>query len=104
MRLYSKLALETALLAIYASTCMTGGGSSPGSSVGAGVTVKVGSVGFYESRLMAELYAQVLEANGYTVVRNLGIGTREVIAPAHEKGEIDLRPEYIGSGLGFYDK
>ena len=103
MRLFRKLALGASLLALFVGACTTGGGSSPGSSVGAGVTVKVGSVGFYESRLMAELYAQVLEANGYTVVRNLGIGTREVIAPAHEKGEVDLRPEYIGSGLGFYD-
>ena len=25
-------------------------------------------------------------------------------APALESGQIDLKPEYLGSGLGFYDK
>jgi osmoprotectant transport system substrate-binding protein len=104
MRLLRKLALGASLLALGVSACSTGGGSSSGASVGAGVTIKIGSVPFYESKVMAELYAQVLEANGYKVERNLGIGTREVIAPAQESGQIDLRPEYLGSGLGYYDK
>jgi osmoprotectant transport system substrate-binding protein len=44
----------------------------------------------------------VLEANGYTVERNLGLGARDVTAPALESGQIDLKPEYIGSGLVYY--
>ena len=104
MRLFRKLALGASLLALVISACTTGGGSSPGTSVGAGVTVKIGSDGFYEARLMGEIYAQVLEANGYKVERNLGLGTRQVTSAAIESGQIDLKPEYIGSGLGFYDK
>ena len=47
---------------------------------------------------MAEIYAQVLEANGYTVDRTgIGLGDRSVVAPAIESGQIDLQPEYIGS-------
>jgi len=51
---------------------------------------------------MAELYAQVLEANGYTVDRTgIGLGTRSVVAPAIESGQIDLQPEYIGSRISY---
>jgi osmoprotectant transport system substrate-binding protein len=64
--------------------------------------ITIGSDGFYEARLMGEIYAQLLEANGYTVERQLGLGAREVSAAAIESGQIDLKPEYIGSGLGFY--
>jgi len=78
------------------SACSTGGGSKP--------TIKIGSDGFYESKLMAEIYGQALEGNGYTVDRTgIGIGTRKVSAPALESGQIDLKPEYIGSGLAYYD-
>jgi len=103
MRLFRKLALGASLLALAISACTTGGGSSPVASV-TGATIKIGSDGFYESRLMAEIYAQVLEANGYTVERNLGLGARPVTAAAIEGGQIDLKPEYLGSGLGYYDK
>lgn len=95
MRLSRTLALGASVLAlaVVASACSTGGGSKP--------EIKVGSVGFDEARIMAEAYAQVLEANGYTVNRDgIGIGDRSVLLPALESGQIDLQPEYIGSGLG----
>ena len=111
MRLNRALALGASLL-VLVGACTTGGGSSsspagvPASSPSSAAppTIKIGSDGFYESKLMAEIYAQVLEANGYTVERDLGLGTRKVSAPALESGQIDLKPEYIGSGLGYYDK
>jgi osmoprotectant transport system substrate-binding protein len=53
---------------------------------------------------MAEIYAQALEAKGYTIDRTgIGLGTRKVTAAALESGQIELKPEYIGSGLAFYD-
>ena len=71
------LAASTALAA-----CSSGGGSKP--------TVKVGSDGFYEAKLMAEIYAQALEANGWTVNRDgIGIGGRKVTAPALEVASAD---------------
>jgi osmoprotectant transport system substrate-binding protein len=92
MRFSRKLALGASILVLVASACSTGGGSKP--------TIKIGSVGFDEARVMAEIYAQVLEENGYTVDRaGIGLGTRDVLLPALEKGDIDLQPEYIGSGL-----
>jgi osmoprotectant transport system substrate-binding protein len=95
MRLSRALALGAAMLVAVAA-CSSGGGSKP--------EIKVGSDGFYESKLVAEMFAQVLEADGYKVTRNLGIGARELRQPALEKGDIDISPEYVGSGLGFYDK
>jgi osmoprotectant transport system substrate-binding protein len=92
MRLSRTLALGASLLVLIGA-CSTGGGSKP--------TIKVGSVGFDEARIMAEAYAQVLENDGYTVNRDgVGLGDRSVLQPALESGQIDLQPEYIGSGLG----
>jgi osmoprotectant transport system substrate-binding protein len=92
MRMSRKLTLGAAMLAVVLAACSSGGGSKP--------TIKIGSVGFDEAKVMAELYAQALEANGYTVNRDgIGLGTRKVLLPALESGQIDLQPEYIGSGL-----
>ena len=95
MRLPRMLALGASMLVLF-SACSVGGSSKP--------TIKIGSDGFYESKLMAEIYGQALEHNGYTVDRTgIGLGTRKVSAPALESGKIDLKPEYIGSGLAYYD-
>ena len=93
MRFVRTAALGAAMLVAFAA-CSSGGGGS------AKPDIRIGSDGFYESKLVAEMYAQVLEADGYKVTRNLGIGAREVRQPALESGQIDLQPEYIGSGLG----
>ena len=91
MRFSRTLALGASMLVLL-SACSTGGGSKP--------TIKIGSVGFDEARIMAEAYAQVLENAGYTVNRDgIGLGDRKVLLPALESGQIDLQPEYIGSGL-----
>jgi osmoprotectant transport system substrate-binding protein len=96
MRITRRLAIGAAALALVLSACGSGGGSKP--------TVKIGSDGFYEAKLMAEIYGQALEAKGYTVDRTgVGIGARKVSAPALESGQFDLKPEYIGSGLAFYE-
>jgi osmoprotectant transport system substrate-binding protein len=88
------LALGASLLVLL-SACSTGGGSK--------AAIKIGSDGFDEARVVAEAYAQALEANGYTVDRaGIGLGARAVTAAAIESGEIDLKPEYLGSGLAFY--
>jgi osmoprotectant transport system substrate-binding protein len=63
--------------------------------------VTIGSFNFGESVLLAELYAQALEAHGITVVRELNLGPRELVEPALEKGLVELVPEYAGSLLRF---
>ncbi len=93
MRQSRMLALGAALLVLLTSACGLGG-SKP--------AIKIGSVGFDEARVMAEVYAVVLESKGYPVDRaGIGLGARPVVAPAIESGQIDMQPEYIGSRLGY---
>jgi len=63
--------------------------------------VTVASFNFTESRILAELYAQALEARGIPVERQLNLGPRELVEPALERGLVELVPEYAGSLLGF---
>ncbi|MBL8137302.1 MAG: ABC transporter permease subunit [Acidobacteria bacterium] len=61
--------------------------------------VVVGSKPFGESYLLAELFAQILEARGMAVTRRFGLGGTEIAFPALRQGAIDVFPEYTGSGL-----
>jgi osmoprotectant transport system substrate-binding protein len=63
--------------------------------------ITIGSANFSESALVAEIYAQALEAEGFTIERNLNTGTREIYKAALESGELDLVPEYVGTMLSF---
>lgn len=66
-------------------------------------TVVVGSADFPESKILGEIYAQALEANGFTVGRQFGIGSRETYIPALQDYSIDLVPEYTGNLLNYFD-
>jgi osmoprotectant transport system substrate-binding protein len=61
-------------------------------------TVKIGSKDFTESLIVAEIYALALEDAGYTVERKMNIAGSLVHA-AITGGDIDLYPEYTGTGL-----
>jgi len=67
-------------------------------------TIVVGSQQYYSNEIIAELYAQVLEKDGFDVKRNFNIGQREVYLPQLQKGAIDVMPEYSGNLLQYYDK
>lgn len=75
-----------------------------GNANAAGGTIRVGSANFAESEIIGELWAQVLEAGGFTVERKMQIGSREVYLTALEDGSIDLIAEYTGNLLGYYNK
>jgi osmoprotectant transport system substrate-binding protein len=66
-------------------------------------SITVGSADFTESKIIGELYAQALEANGFTVRRQFGIGSRETYIPAVQDHSIDLIPEYTGNLLQYFD-
>jgi glycine betaine/choline ABC-type transport system substrate-binding protein len=66
-------------------------------------TLTVGAVAFAENQIVAEMYAQVLEQAGYEIKRQLDLGSREILQPALEAGEVDVAPEYLGSLLLFLD-
>ena len=70
-----------------------------GSDASGSGEVTVGAVAFAENQIVAEMYAQVLEQAGYDVTRQLDLGSREILLPALESGEVDVAPEYSGTLL-----
>ena len=64
----------------------------------------VGSANFSEAEIVAQMYKLALEHAGYTVELKAQLGSREVLVPALESGEIDIEPEYLQSLLAFFDE
>ncbi|WP_235278108.1 glycine betaine ABC transporter substrate-binding protein [Synechococcus sp. Nb3U1] len=62
-------------------------------------TIAVGSKDFTEQFILGEMYALALEAAGFTVERKLNLGGTPVAQAGLLSGEIDLYPEYTGTGL-----
>src|SRR3954453_5280471 len=91
-----------------ASNSSSGSGSGSGgeaegtcASFSGSDNLTVGGTNFSEQEIVSEIYAQCLEAAGYKVDKKLKIGSREIVLPALEKGDIDLYPEYVGTLLTF---
>ena len=62
--------------------------------------LRVGSKNFTEQLVVGELYARALEAVGARVERRLNLGGTLIAQQALTSGQIDLYPEYTGTGLG----
>lgn len=62
-------------------------------------TIRIGSKNFTEQLLLGEIYALLLEEHGYKVDRRLNLAGTLVAHQALVHGEIDLYPEYTGTGL-----
>ena len=63
--------------------------------------ITVASFDFPESVLLAEIYGQALEHEGFAVERALSLGPREFVGPALRAGLVELVPDYAGSALTF---
>lgn len=61
--------------------------------------IKVGSKDFTEQLILGEMYALALENAGFTVERKLNLGGTPVAQAGLQSGDIDLYPEYTGTGL-----
>jgi osmoprotectant transport system substrate-binding protein len=86
-----------AALALVLAGCATADqlGAAPGDDT----AIVVGSQDYYSNEIIAEIYAQALEAGGFTVTREFRIGQREVYLQELESGSLDLFPEYSGPTL-----
>jgi osmoprotectant transport system substrate-binding protein len=62
--------------------------------------LRVGSKNFTEQLVVGELWARALEAAGARVERRLNLGGTLIAQQALTTGQIDLYPEYTGTGLG----
>jgi len=84
-----------------AKAWLTDNGFLPGSGGESMGTIVVGSTNFYEQEILGELFAQTLEANGFTVDRKFQLGNREIVFPALENGEIQVLAEYAATALEY---
>ncbi|MDP9409985.1 MAG: glycine/betaine ABC transporter substrate-binding protein [Actinomycetota bacterium] len=95
-----KLIRAVAVGVVVLSLAACGGGAGGGGSQGGDKSVAVGSKNFTEQFVLGELYAQALEADGYTVETKLNLGSEQIADQALQSGEIDMYPEYTGTSLG----
>ncbi|MCA1683255.1 MAG: ABC transporter permease subunit [Actinobacteria bacterium] len=68
-----------------------------------GQDLTIGGLNFSESTILADIYQGALKSKGFNVNVRPSLGSREVVAPALERGEIDLYPGYAATDLEFYN-
>ncbi|MGN7191492.1 MULTISPECIES: ABC transporter substrate-binding protein [unclassified Curtobacterium] len=99
-RLAAAVAVASAV-ALTLAGCSSSDPLSSGSGSGDSKTIVVGSQAYPSNEIIAELYAQELEHEGFTVTKKLNIGQRKAYWPEIEKGSISVFPEYNGNLLNF---
>ena len=98
----SKKTVSILLAVVLSITVLAGcAGSSESGGKGSGEssgTIRVGSKDFTENEIVSEVYALALEDAGYEVERVFDISS-SLIHQSITSDEIDLYPEYTGTGL-----
>jgi glycine betaine/choline ABC-type transport system substrate-binding protein len=64
-----------------------------------GKSITVGSKNFTEQFVLGEIYSQALEAAGFTVDKQLNLGSELIAYKALQAGKVDAYPEYTGTAL-----
>jgi osmoprotectant transport system substrate-binding protein len=81
------------------------GGKIQHDDANADVELTIGSKNFTEQKVLGEIYAQGLEAAGFTVSKDLNLGDEKTALAALKSGEISAYPEYTGTALlSFFGK
>ena len=93
--------MATAALVAASAILAACSSSTPTNSAATKPTIKIGATNFEEQEIVANLYGDVLSHAGYKVTVEPALGTRAVVVPAIEHGQIDLEPDYAASLLGF---
>jgi osmoprotectant transport system substrate-binding protein len=100
--------LRIILLGVVAAVAVAACGSSSSNKTNASSTaasakpgagkpaVVIGDKNFTEEYILGDLYAQALQAKGYTVKLKPNIGSSEITYKALTSGQIDMYPEYTG--------
>jgi len=93
------LAAATLLLSLLVAPVVAQAPGAPAAAPFGSEPVVVGTKPFAESFILGEIFAQLLEARGFTVDRRPGLGATEIAFTALRTGDIDVYPEYTGTGL-----
>jgi len=67
-------------------------------------SITLGTKNFTEALVVGEVYAQALEAAGFTVKRQFNLGSEQIAFKALKAGKIDGYPEYTGTALTSFFK
>ncbi len=102
MRL-TRMAAIPALLAAAATLAAACSSPSKSTSPGTKPRITIGAQNFTENEVLAYVYSDALEAAGYPSSVKPNLGSREIIEPALEKGDIDATIEYVGNYLAYLD-
>jgi osmoprotectant transport system substrate-binding protein len=92
--------LVSTLMAVAAGVAVPASASAS-NDAGSKPTIIIGSTNFEEQAIVSNIWADVLKKAGYPVTVEPALGTRAIVVPALEKGQIDLEPDYAASLLGF---
>ena len=95
-------ALLAAVIALSLSAAACGSSPSTSSTTPKG-TITVAGFKFSEGSVLAELYGQALQHDGYMVTFKLNLGSREVVGPAIKSSQVDLYIGYAATDLEFYN-
>jgi glycine betaine/choline ABC-type transport system substrate-binding protein len=86
------------------STSTASAGTIQSNPANKGKTVTIGSKNFTEEFILGQIYAQALEAAGYTVKTQLNLGSEQIAFRAVKSGQVDAYPEYTGTALTSFFK
>jgi osmoprotectant transport system substrate-binding protein len=92
--------LAFAMTAVACGSSPSSGGSSSSTPKG---NVTIAGFNFTEGSVLAEVYGQALEHDGYSVQYKLNLGNREVVSKAIEAGSVDAYIGYAATDLEFYN-
>jgi osmoprotectant transport system substrate-binding protein len=96
---------DTAAAPTQSSSDAGGGGKIQRNDANAKVQLTIGSKNFTEQKVLGEIYAQGLEAAGYTINKDLNLGDEKTALAALKSDEISAYPEYTGTALlSFFGK
>jgi osmoprotectant transport system substrate-binding protein len=93
------LVLLSLISLVLLSACGGTGTGSNANNAYSNVTVIVGSKDGTEAQLLGQMYALILEHQGYHVIEKLKLGGNEITFNALSSGAIDLYPEFTATGL-----
>jgi osmoprotectant transport system substrate-binding protein len=105
-RALSLLAVVGVLALASCSDNSSGGGSDGGSDTSTGSSestdaIRISSADFSEQKVLAQVYGQYLEAQGFAVDIQEPLGQREQIYAALEDDKLDLQLDYTGTAVTF---
>lgn len=67
-------------------------------------TIVIGSANFSEPYIVAQIYGDVLQSQGFTVQQRPELGARSELVSALESGALSIEPDYAGSLLDYLNK